>query len=127
MKEGIEKLNIEDKKEISEEETIQEIDRLIQEDKNFREQGESSDSTLLASVTRKELSDEDFKIFKKFFSGVWKYGEWQVYTDNVSKHIEENPKDKTNNSRDVFRDWLGKKAFIQFEKKRSDEEKQKDN
>ena len=126
MEERIEKLNIE-KEGISSEETIKEIDRLIEADKELREKGEPADSTLLASVRRKDLAEEDTIIFQKCLAKAWSLPEWQVYTDKVSKHMTENPKDKTNNSRDIFRDWLAKKAYLQFEKERSEGERQKDN
>jgi hypothetical protein len=124
--ESIEKFETDKKEEMDLEEVAKEIDGLIEKDKDLRKEREPADSTLLASVTRGDLAEEDFVIFKKCQDGNWTFPEWRTYTDNVSKHIDDHPKDKTNNSRDIFRDWLAKKAQLQFEQEIAQERQAKE-
>lgn len=108
----MEKLNI--KKEELEiwKEKIANMIKIEQERKKKREDF----NPRLAVIDEKHLTDDDIEIFRKSEEGVWTLGEFQAYTDKVTNEINTNPENKSNNSRDNFRDWIVTKAQLELGK-----------
>jgi len=122
MKESIEKAL--SKKEAKEklEKILKEVDGLIEKEEELKEKKETYDPRLVV-VNPKDLTRDDLEIFGKFQDDSWLLAEFTEYTDKVSRELRE----KDNNSRDNFRDWIAEKAQIKFGREESAEEREKDN
>ncbi|OGZ31871.1 MAG: hypothetical protein A2V69_00435 [Candidatus Portnoybacteria bacterium RBG_13_40_8] len=122
MKESIEKAL--SKKEAKEklEKILKEVGGLIEKEEELKEKKETYDPRLVV-VNPKDLTRDDLEIFGKFQDDSWLLAEFTEYTDKVSRELRE----KDNNSRDNFRDWIAEKAQIKFGREESAEEREKDN
>lgn len=122
MRESMEKLNIEKKKEKEELKWAwNELIKLINEHKEAKIKKEPYDPRLAVIEEKELIKEKDAEIFGKFKKGLWTRPEFRAYTDEVSKDLGEEP----NNSRDNLRDWLAEKAQLQFEKERSEDEQRR--
>lgn len=100
------------------------IKELIESEKEAQKRGELiGGSSPLLQVKPEDLTEEDLEIYTKFKEGAWTEAEFRAYTDLVTEALKVKP----DNGRDNFRDWLAKKAILQFKKEEVIEAQDMDN
>ncbi len=123
MKESLEKKLSKKKEEKEKIEMLRdEIRGIIKAEKEMQKKGESFAPRLLV-INPDDLTQDDLEIFSKYKRRVWTEAEFSTYTDKVTEDLTE----KSDNSRDNFRDWIAEKAMLQFSKEQTQEKQEMDN
>lgn len=134
MKESLERLFKRKEKTDNIEEIRERVAKSIKQEQEFKKKKEPCNPKL-AIVNSDDLTIDDLRIYEKYEKETWTEADFQIYTDKLSKELEDlgkkgKKKDEnfqSTNSRDSFRDWLAERAQIRFGKESSEAEREKDN